>query len=179
MPFGRAREVSIIGAVALSLLMLGVAANIPRSSASSASTTSTGGVFDGQTYSGVMEGGYLYENNSFPFESYAATSHILALPELSAWLASNGYSLSDLRPYLTMYPSTGNPYDFSQGALTENGTTYYDYQYLVTNSTNGLVISALVNPSSQAEAKISTYDTSGPDIAYESLGNAAGGDSQP
>jgi len=175
MPLGRASKVSIIGAIALSLLMLGVVVNIPRSSASTASTSSSGGVFLGQTYSGEMKGGYLYENNSFPFASYAATSHILALPELSAWLASNGYSPSDLRPYLTMYPSTGNPYDFSQGTVTENGTTYYEYQYLVTNSTDGLVISAMVNPSSQAVVSISTYDTSGPGIAL----SGGGGNSKP
>ena len=179
MSFRHSGKFPIIGAVALALMMLAVAASLPRSSASSNTTISTGGVFDGQTYSGVMQGGYLYENNSFPFQSYALTSHILALPAISAWLASNGYSPSDLRPYLTMYPSVGNPYDFSQGTVGENGTTYNVYEYLVTNSTNGLVIGAWVAPNSQTVAKIFTYDTRGPGVVYSSLGDAAEGSSKP
>lgn len=178
MSLRRVRKLPVIG-VALGLLVLAMGASLARTSASSASTPSTGGVFDGQAYSGVMEGGYLYANNSFPFQSYASTSHILALPAISTWLASNGYSPSDLRPYLTMYPSSGNPYDFSQGTVSENGITYYVYEYLVTNSTNGLVIGAWVAPSSQTVAKIFTYDTLGPGVVYSSLGNTAEGSSKP
>ena len=78
----------------------------------------------------------------------------------------NGYSPSDLRPYLTMYPSQGNPYDFAQGNVVVNGTTYNVYEYIVTNSTVGLVIGVWVAAnSSQTVGKIFTYDTVGPGVA--------------
>ena len=90
----------------------------------------------------------------------ASTSRILALPKISSWLASHGYSPSDLRPYLTLYPSQGNPYDFAQGAITNtNGTNFLIYQYLVTNSANNLVIGGWVAAnSSQTVAKVFTYE---------------------
>jgi hypothetical protein len=114
----------------------------------------------------MMMGGLLWENNSFPFQGYATNSSILALPAISSWLASTGYSPSDLRPYLSMWPSCGNPYDFSQCGVTENATNYNVYEYIVTNSGtnpgNGLIIGAWVTANTtQNVAKIFTYDTSG------------------
>jgi len=108
-------------------------------------------------------GGELYENNSFPFQTYALTSQILALPAISSWLAENNYTVNDLRPYVSMYPLGGNPYDFSQGTVVENGTTYHVYEYLVVNSSVGLVIGAWVTSNSTV-VKIYTYDTCGPNI---------------
>jgi len=107
----------------------------------------------------MLTGGYLWENNSFPFQSYAANSTILALPAISSWLTANGYSPSDLRPFLSMWPSSGNPYDFSQMTVTENGTTYLVHQYVVTGSADGLVIGAWVaDNSSQTVTNIYTFN---------------------
>jgi hypothetical protein len=157
---------SIVGAIALSLLV--VAAGFGAQASTQirpVPKNSSGGVFDVQGYSGMMMGGLLWENNSFPFQDYASTSSILALPAISSWLSSNGYTPSALRPYLSMYPSQGNPYDFSQGGVTVNGTSYNVYEYIVTNSTYGLVIGAWVGASSSLTvAKIFTYETSGPGV---------------
>jgi hypothetical protein len=53
----------------------------------------------------------------------------------------------------------------SQGSVTENGTTYRVCEYLVTNSTNGLVMGAWVTPNTQTVAKIFTYNSTRPDNA--------------
>jgi hypothetical protein len=158
---------SVVGAIALSLLVIAAGLNAQASTQirPAQQTSSSGGVFDSQGYSGMMMGGLLWEDNSFPFQDFASNSSILALPAISSWLSSNGYTPSDLRPYLSMYPSQGNPYDFSQGGATVNGTSYNIYEYIVTNSTYGLVIGAWVGANStQTVAKIFTYETSGPGI---------------
>ena len=157
---------SIIGAIALSLLVVAAGLNAQASTRIrpvQQTSTPNEGVLNGQGYSGMMMGGLLWEDNSFPFQNYASNSSILALPAISSWLSSNGYTPSDLRPYLSMYPSQGNPYDFSQGGVTVNGTSYNVYEYIVTNSTSGLVIGAWVGANStQMVANIFTYETSGP-----------------
>ena len=159
-------KVIAVALVVATALAVGSVAEFAYSSSTSRATSSSspsGGIYNGQTYSGGLMGGELYENNSFPFASYAETSQILALPAISAWLTAHGYTPLDLRPYLSLYPSGGNPYDFAQGSATENGTTYLVYEYLVTNSTNGVVIGAWVTPNMQTVAKIFTYDSTGPD----------------
>ena len=121
---------SIVGAIALSLLVVAAGLNAQASTQirpAQQTSTPNGGVLNGQSYSGMMMGGLLWEDNSFPFQNYASNSSILALPAISSWLSSNGYTPSDLRPYLSMYPSQGNPYDFSQGGVTVNGTSYNVY----------------------------------------------------
>ena len=121
------------------------------------STNNNGGVFNGQQYSGIIIGGLLYQNNTFPFQEYAQTSSILALPAVSTWLDSRGFVPQLLRPYLSLYPSQSNPYDFSQAEATENGTTYYIYEYLVTGSSNGPVIGIWVPVGTRTVAKIFEY----------------------
>jgi hypothetical protein len=157
---------SIIAAIALSLLVVAAGLNAqasPQIRPAQQVSTPNGGVLNGQGYSGMMIGGLLWQDNSFPFQNYASNSSVLALPAISSWLSSNGYTPSDLRPYLSMYPSQGNPYDFSQGGVTVNGTSYDVYEYIVTNSTYGLVIGAWVGANStQMVAKIFAYETSGP-----------------
>ena len=149
--------VSILG-IAVSLQILAFSTNAVATKSGTSIAQTSGGSLYGQSYSGVMMGSELYENNSFPFANYASTSQILALPAISSWLAENNYSVYDLRPYLSMYPSGGNPYDFSQGGAVVNGTTYYIYEYLVANSSVGLVIGAHVTSNSTV-AEIFTYDT--------------------
>ena len=145
--------------IAFSLQTL-VFSNAAVSKNGSANTQTSGGILYGQSYSGMMMGSELYENNSFPFANYASTSQILALPAIISWLAENNYTVNDLRPYLSMYPSGGNPYDFAQGTAGENGTTYLIYNYLVVNSSVGLVMGAWVTSNSTV-GKIYTYDTCG------------------
>ena len=99
----------------------------------------------------------MYQNNTFPFQEYAQTSSILALPAVSTWLDSRGFVPQLLRPYLSLYPSQSNPYDFSQAEATENGTTYYIYEYLVTGSSNGPVIGIWVPVGTRTVAKIFEY----------------------
>jgi hypothetical protein len=159
--FTRSRTTfSIIVAIAVSVLVVAAGIGVQGSTQvqSSTQTPSSGGVLYGQSYSGMLTGGYLWENNSFPFQSYAANSTILALPAISSWLTANGYSPSDLRPFLSMWPSSGNPYDFSQMTATENGTTYLIHQYVVTGSAEGLVIGAWVaDNSSQTVTNVYTF----------------------
>jgi hypothetical protein len=37
----------------------------------------------------------IYENNSFPFQTYASKSMILALPAISSWLAHRNYTVNE------------------------------------------------------------------------------------
>ncbi len=164
---------SIIAAIVLTSLILSIA-GLSATTGSSAivrDSTTSGGNLYGQSYSGGLIGGYLYENNSFPFATYASTSRILALPAISSWLSENNYAVNDLRPYVTLYPLGGNPYDFSQGTITENGTTYLIYEYLVVNSSVGLVMGTWINSANSTDvAKIFTYDTCGPNIVSFAIG---------
>lgn len=161
-------RVAILVAVVVGVLAVGPFGGIAATPQSPAyNLPSKGGVITGQTYSCGLMGGLLWQNNSFPFQKYAATSQILALPAVSSWLSSHGYTLSELRPYLSMYPACGNPYDFAQGIVGfhDNGTVYNVYNYIVMNSPNGLVIGTWVTSGSpQTVGQIYTYNTTGPGI---------------
>jgi hypothetical protein len=83
-----------------------------------------------------LVGGELWLNNSYPFQSEAASSTILALPAVSTWLSSHDISIGQLRPYDSLWSSQGNPYDYSQGTVgLGNGTVYDDYDYILPNGT--------------------------------------------
>jgi hypothetical protein len=113
-------------------------------------------------------GGLLWENNSFPFNSYASTSRILATSAVSSWLTAHNLTALDLRPLLSEYPSKGNPYDFSQGSVTAaNGTGYLVYEYILPQSAYGTTIGVWVENATSATptptvAKIFSYPQSGP-----------------
>ena len=141
-------------------------------SAPAASKDSGGSVGPyGQTYQGVLVGESIWENSTFPFQTYASTSKVLAMPAVNSWLATHGYWADELRPYLSLYPSVGNPYDFAEGWGTVGGVTYYSYQYIVPNSPNGTVVSVEVH--NQTVGEISTYDTIGPSVAQFNTGENA------
>ena len=173
---------SLVAVIMLGALVVAAGTDVQASAQtrSAAQTPLSGSPLYGQPYSGTVQGGYLWENNSFPFQAYAANSTILALPAISSWLSANGYSPAELRPYLTMWPSGENPYDFSQGigytggvcagslvnepnrpglvceGSVVGGTYFYEYQYVVTGTTQ--VISASVaDNSSQTVFNIFTY----------------------
>lgn len=84
-----------------------------------------------------LVGGEAWLSNSIPFSLYAANSTILALPSVSSWLSSHSISIYDLKPYLSMWPSSGNPYDYSQGSVSfvNNQTVYDVYTYILPNGT--------------------------------------------
>jgi hypothetical protein len=83
-----------------------------------------------------LVGGELWLNNSYPFQSEAASSTILALPAVSTWMSSHDISINQLRPYDSLWSSQGNPYDYSQGTVgLGNGTVYNDYDYILPNGT--------------------------------------------
>lgn len=160
----------LVIAFALQALVYSSATTQPRTLVGGTLNATNGGSLYGQSYYGGLIGSELYENNTFPFAAYASTSTILALPEISLWLAENNYTIYDLRPYLTLYPSGGNPYDFSQGTARENGTTYFIYEYLIVNSPVGLVMGTWTNSANSTDVgKIFTYDTCGSGIAYSGL----------
>lgn len=128
----------------LALMVIGSSAS-PGSSAVSASSRST------------LIGGELWLSNSVPFQADAATSVILALPTISAWLSSHSISLNGLKPYLSVWPSQGNPYDYAQTIVSflKNDTVYGVYSYILPN---GTVIAAWVRENSaQHVEKIFTY----------------------
>jgi hypothetical protein len=85
----------------------------------------------------TLVGGELWLNNSYPFQSEAASSTILALPGLSTWLASHNISIEQLRPYDTLWSTQSNPYDYPQGTVgfEDNGTVYDVYTYILPNAT--------------------------------------------
>ncbi len=155
---------------------------LPSSAAPLNSAAAAGGSLNGQSYSGELIGNPIYVNNSFPFETYAISSTILSLPAMSSWLASHDYSVTDLRPYSTLYPSEGNPYDFPQASGIQNGTAFSIFEYTVVHSPVGLVIGAWVamsgNQLTQTVLKIFTYDTAGPGVVSESA-YSAGAPSSP
>lgn len=104
-----------------------------------------------------LVGGELWLNDSYPFQSEARSSTILALPTLSAWLGSHGISIDQLRPYVTLWSSQGNPYDYAQGTVgfADNGTVYKDYDYILPN---GTVIGVAVSEGSpEVVAAVSTF----------------------
>lgn len=159
---------------------MAILANVSAAAQSGSADSSSQGSLYGQTYPGVLNGTPLYLNNSFPFNEYATTSQILALPAVSSWLTANGLTVSSLRPFLTLWPSQGNPYDFSQMTVTENGTTFHDYMYLVTNSTSSEVIGIWVewnsnSLSSSTVAKIYTFDPY-PDLSFSPASSVGGAD---
>jgi len=80
---------------------------------------------------------YVYYNSSDTKldESYRAQSVMLSNPEINAWLTHNHIHKSLLLPYVTMIPVGGNPYDYSQGSVTINSTTYAIYSYELPNGT--------------------------------------------
>lgn len=172
----KARTVAAV-AIALFILVISsvvaalVIVPLPSSAAPLNSTASVGGSLNGQSYSGGLIGNPIYANNSFPFKTYALSSSILGLPAISSWLASHDYSVIDLRPYSTLYPSQGNPYDFPQASGIENGTAFSIFEYIVANSPVGLVIGVWVamsgNQPTQTVLKIFSYDTAGPNVVSD------------
>jgi len=80
---------------------------------------------------------YVYYNNSDTKLDglYRAQSVMLSNPEINAWLTHNHINKSLLLPYVTMIPVGGNPYDYSQGSVTINSTTYAIYSYELPNGT--------------------------------------------
>ncbi|MCL5067593.1 MAG: hypothetical protein M1368_04490 [Thaumarchaeota archaeon] len=85
----------------------------------------------------IFVGGELWLNNSYPFQSEAASSTILALPGLSTWLVSHNISKEQLRPYDTLWSTQSNPYDTPQGTVgfENNGMMYNVYTYILSNAT--------------------------------------------
>ncbi len=85
----------------------------------------------------TLVGGELWLNSSYPFQSEAASSTILALPALSVWLTSHDIAKDQLRPYLSLWSSQGNPYDYAQTTVgfADNNTVYGVYQYILPNGT--------------------------------------------
>ena len=100
-------------------------------------------------------------NNTFPFSTDAVSSTVLALPMVHAWLSSHSISIDDLRPYLTLWQSSGNPYDYAQTTVgfTKNDTVYGVYQYILGN---GTVIGVWVSESKPTTVgEIYTYPSQG------------------
>ena len=85
----------------------------------------------------IFVGGELWLNNSYPFQSEAASSTILALPALSTWLVSHNISKEQLRPYDTLWSPQSNAYDTPQGTVgfENNDTVYNVYTYILSNAT--------------------------------------------
>lgn len=120
------------------------------------SSTATAQTFKGQAYTGRLLGNELWLNASYPFESQASNSRILHLPAVQSWLDQNNYSISDTKPYISLYPSEGNPNDFSDMTITKSGVTYYDYLYLLPHS---LVVGVWVSEgSTPSVARIYDYN---------------------
>lgn len=101
------------------------------------SSSANGGTHVVLSSASTMVGGELWLNDSYPFQSEAASSTILALPAVSTWLNSHNISLGQLRPYDSLWSSQGNPYDCPQGTVgfASNGTVYDDYDYILPNGT--------------------------------------------
>lgn len=80
---------------------------------------------------------YAYYNNSNAELDalYRAQSVMLGNPEISAWFVSHHVNKSLLLPYVTLTPIGVNPYDYSQGSVTVNSTTYAIYAYELPNGT--------------------------------------------
>ncbi len=158
----------ILGSLSPLYVSASIGASFPATTSHSSTVSSGGGQLYGQSYSGVLIGNPIYTNNSFPFATYALSSHILGLPAVSVWLASHDYSPLALRPYLSLYPAQGNPYDFAEASGLQNGTAFNIYEYLVTNSSVGLVIGVWVSAGDtqavQSVLKIFTYDTIGANV---------------
>ncbi len=111
----------------------------------------------GVTQTPLLVGGEIWLNNSIAFTADAESSVILSLPTISSWLSSHSIPLSELRPYLSGWPSQGNPYDYAQTtvAFPTNGTLYGVYAYILPN---GTVIAAWVSQgSTRSVEKIFTY----------------------
>ena len=111
-------------------------------------------------------GGEIWQNSSIPFAKDAANSAILSLPTLSSWLSSHSISINELRPYLSVWPSQGNPYDYAQGTVgwTDNNTFYSVYSYILPN---GTVIGVWVSQSSpRVVESIYTYPSESSGAAF-------------
>ncbi len=104
----------------------------------------------------ALMGDELWLNKTFPFQKYAAESQILRLPEVQTWLTQHSFSATDLKPYVSLYSSCSNPYDYSQGDVTENGTSYRVFSYVLPS---GEVLGAWVSGSPPYSVpKLYTYD---------------------
>ena len=114
----------------------------------------------------TMMGGELWLNSSYPFESEAVTSTILAMPTVYEWLTSHSISLDQLRPYLTLWSSEGNPYDYAQTTVGfgDNNTVYGVYQYILPN---GTVIGVWVSEGNpKVVGTIYTYPSQSDSVSY-------------
>ena len=111
---------------------------------------------------------YVYYNNSDTKLDglYRAQSVMLSNPEINAWLTHNHINKSLLLPYVTMIPVGGNPYDYSQGSVTINSTTYAIYSYELPN---GTVISFWVLGNNIL--KVYTYQST-PNVVFSTGENA-------
>ena len=119
----------VLGAMALAIISVGPSFVHPSSADSSVHVASS-------SSAGALVGGQLWLNDSYPFQSEAASSTILALPALSSWLISHNVSVYLLRPYDSLWSSSGNPYDFPQGTVGfDNGAVYDVYTYIMPNGT--------------------------------------------
>lgn len=148
----------------LILVLLGFASISGLSLVRSSSASSESNVASSSSASALI-GSELWLNNSYPFQAKAATSTILALPTVSAWLGSHDISIDQLRPYDTLWSPESNPYDDPQGTVgfQDNGTVYNVYTYILPNTT---VIGVWV---SQENAKVvgSIYSfPSQPSVTY-------------
>lgn len=155
-----------VGLTVLSMLIASSGFSLSSSIAASPSpylATTEGGDFNGQRYSGTLMGNTLWTNNSFPFQNYISSSKILSLTavksDLSTYAGISNAATSNLRPYLSLYPSVGNPYDFAQGIVgnKKTNTLYYVYEYVVPAS--GLIIGFWITPTSPRHVEhVFTYD---------------------
>jgi len=107
-----------------------------------------------------------YNNSDTKLDAfYRAQSVMLSNPELNAWFALNHVNKSLLLPYVTLILIGGNHYDYSQGSVTINSTTYSIYSYELPN---GTVISFWVL--NNGIAKVYTYQST-PNIIFSTAKN--------
>lgn len=132
------REVFVVLSLGL-LCFSGLSAGlvVPVHAATSPGSGSTTATSDSSNSGKVLLGSELWENDSFPFGADAASSVILALPTFASWLSSHSIPISELRPYLTLWTPSENPYDQSQMtvAFSKNNTVYDVYTYILPNGT--------------------------------------------
>ncbi len=122
-------------AVVFSLLLVvsgfAVFAAAQASSAPSIASGSTGAI---RSYGPPQYSVYDY-TNATQNAIYRNNSKMLANPVFRGWLEAHHVNVSWLAPYVTMTKIGVNPYDFSQGNVTVNGTAYQIYAYLLPNGT--------------------------------------------
>jgi len=78
---------------------------------------------------------YTIYTNATQNAIYRNSSKMLANPVFRGWLEAQHVNVSWLAPYVTMIKIGVNPYDYSQGNVTVNGTAYQIYAYLLPNGT--------------------------------------------